>query len=241
MLASSLKNLEELENALSYSFRDKRRLVQALTHKSYAGEHGLKSYETLEFLGDSLINFFVVDILLSELPDASEGDLAMMKSYFVSEEYLYELAEELSLDLYLLLGGKKRNSQVSTSLLADTFEALWAAIYIDCGESVDFVKSLFSRLYRERIIQAVKKGDYKRDFKTLLQEETQRRWKERPVYRVISVEGPHHDRIFEVECGIREFRATAKGRSKKSAQQHAAKRVLELILSSENSGHKDVY
>lgn len=234
MPASSSKNLEELQKKLGYNFNNPELLIQSLTHKSYAGEHGLKSYETLEFLGDSLINFFVVDILLSELPNASEGELAMMKSYFVSEDYLHELAEELSLDIYILYGGRKKNNHVSSSLMADTFEALWAAVYLDCGRSADFVKSLFNKLYRERIVSAVRNKDYKRDYKTLLQEETQKRWKERPVYRVVSTEGPHHSRVFEVECSIREFRATAKGKSKKSAQQLAAKKVLELILSSES-------
>ena len=233
MHASFSKSLNDLQRAIGYQFRDESLLVQALTHKSYAGEHGLKSYETLEFLGDSLINFFVVDILLSEFPNASEGELAMMKSYLVSEEHLHELAEELSLDAYILVGGKKRNNHVSTSLMADAFEALWAAVYIDCGRSVDLTKNLFNTLYRNRIVETVNKKDYKRDYKTLLQEETQRRWKERPTYRVISIEGPHHSRVFEVECGIREFRATARGRSKKIAQQLAAKKVLELIQSSE--------
>lgn len=233
MPASFSKNLEELQQRLGYNFNNPELLLQSLTHKSYAGEHGLKNYEILEFLGDSLINFFVVDILLSEFPQASEGELAMMKSYFVSEEYLYELAEELSLDLYILYGGKKRKPALSPSLVADTFEALWAAIYLDCGRSADCAKALFEKLYRERIVSAVKKGDYRKDYKTLLQEETQRRWKERPVYRIVSVEGPHHSRVFEVECSVREFRATAKGRSKKSAQQLAAKKVLELILSSD--------
>ncbi|MCS6997905.1 MAG: ribonuclease III [Aquificaceae bacterium] len=234
MPASFSKDFEELQKVLGYQFNDKGLLVRSLTHKSYAGEQGLKSYETLEFLGDSLINFFVVDLLLSEFPEASEGDLAMMKSYFVSEEYLCELGEELLLDQYILLGGKRRNNHVSTSLLADTFEALWGAIYLDCGRSADFVRELYAKLYRKKIVEAVRKGEYKRDYKTLLQEETQRRWRERPFYRVVSVEGPHHNRLFEVECGIREFRATAKGRSKKSAQQLAARRVLELILSSES-------
>ena len=177
MPALSSKSLEELQQRLGYSFNNPELLIQALTHKSYAGEHGLKSYETLEFLGDSLINFFVVDILLSEFPSASEGELAMMKSYFVSEEYLHELAEELSLDMYILYGGKGKRGYVSSSLMADAFEALWAAVYIDCGRSTDFVKSLFSKLYKERLVSAVKNNDYKRDYKTLLQEETQKRWK----------------------------------------------------------------
>ncbi|MCS6875265.1 MAG: ribonuclease III [Aquificaceae bacterium] len=228
------KEFEVLQEEIGYRFKDPKILLQALTHKSYAGEHGLKSYETLEFLGDALINLFVVDLLTSEFPHTSEGELAMMKSYFVSEEYLCRLAEELSMDQLILLSGRRRNGHVSASILADTFEALWAAIYIDCGRSVDTVKSLFNKLYRYKIVNSVKEKEYKKDYKTLLQEETQRRWKERPTYRVVSVEGPHHDRLFEVECSIREFRASAKGRSKKSAQQMAAKRVLELILSSEN-------
>lgn len=241
MPASSLKSFEELEKALGYSFRDKNLLIQALTHKSYAGEYGLKSYETLEFLGDSLINLFAVDLLIEEFPNASEGELAMMKSYFVSEEFLYELGEELSLDMYLLLGGKRRSNHVSPSLLADTFEALWAALYIDCGRSVDKTKELFYRLYRNRIVESVKRNEYKRDYKTLLQEETQKRWRERPTYRVVNIEGPHHSRVFEIECSIRQYRATAKGKSKKIAQQHAAKKVLELILSSEGETQKAAY
>ncbi|MFN3263770.1 MAG: ribonuclease III family protein, partial [Aquificaceae bacterium] len=186
MPVSSLKDLEDLQKRLGYTFNNSELLIQSLTHKSYAGEHGLKSYETLEFLGDSLINFFVVDLLLSEFPGASEGELAMMKSYFVSEDYLHELAEELSLDMHILYGGRRRNNHLSSSLMADTFEALWAAVYLDCGRSADFVKSLFNNLYREKIVSAVRSRDYKRDYKTLLQEETQRRWKERPVYRVVS-------------------------------------------------------
>ena len=234
MLASSSKSFEDLERVLGYQFRDKSLLLQAITHKSYASEHALKNYETLEFLGDSLINFFVVDLLISQFPEAPEGELAMMKSYFVSEDYLYELAEELSLDLYLLVGGKKKNNNnISPSLLSDTFEALWAAIYLDCGKSADQTKAIFHKLYKDRIIEAAKKGEYKRDYKTLLQEETQKRWKERPVYRVINVEGPHHNRVFEIECSIREYRATAKGKSKKMAEHLAAKKVLELIKSSE--------
>lgn len=234
MLALSSKELERLQESIGYYFKDQRLLLQAFTHKSYAGEHGLKSYETLEFLGDALINLFVVDLLTTEFPSISEGELATMKSYFVSEEFLCRLAEELSLDQLILLSGKRRNNHISTSVMADTFEALWAAIYIDCGRSVDTVRSLFNRLYREKIVKSVNEKEYKRDYKTLLQEETQRRWKERPIYRVVSIEGPHHDRLFEVECSIKEFRASAKGKSKKSAQQLAAKRVLELILSSEN-------
>lgn len=229
-----VSSLEELEHFLGYSFTDKNLLLQALTHKSYAGEHGLKSYETLEFLGDSLINFFVVDILLSEFPNFSEGDLANMKSYFVSEDFLYELAEEMGLDRYILVSGKGSNRRISPSLLSDAFEALWASLYLDCGRSADTAKRIFENLYRERIVSSVRKEEYKKDYKTLLQEETQRKWRERPVYRVVSVEGPQHSRVFEVECSIREFRATAKGRSKKSAQQMAAKKVLELMMPSEN-------
>ncbi|RMH03029.1 MAG: ribonuclease III [Aquificota bacterium] len=228
MQAFSSERFKPLEEAIGYTFKDKNLLIQALTHKSC----GAESYERLEFLGDSLINFFVVSLLLRSFPSASEGELASAKAYFVSEEFLYELGERLSLEGYVLVKGKPK--RVSQSVVADVFEALWGAIYLDCG-SADFAQSLFERLFAQSILERVKKGDYKKDYKTLLQEETQKRWKERPTYRVVSVEGPQHNRVFEVECGIREFRAVAKGKSKKSAQQLAAKRVLELILSSESS------
>lgn len=232
MQASFLERFNPLEEAIGYSFKNKNLLVSALSHTSYAVEHGIESYERLEFLGDSLVNFFVVSLLLSHFPSKTEGELASIKAYFVSEEFLYELAQDLTLENYALVGG--RSKRVSQSVVADMFEAIWGAIYLDCG-SADFTKSIFERLFAQKILDKVEKGEYKKDYKTLLQEETQRRWKERPTYRVVSVEGPQHSRTFEVECGIREFRAVAKGKSKKSAQQLAAKKVLELILSSEGS------
>ncbi|ADO44651.1 ribonuclease III [Hydrogenobacter thermophilus TK-6] len=229
MPVSSSEEYKELEEKLGYTFRDKKLLEQALTHKSYAVEKGVKSYETLEFLGDALINLFVVDILLQEFPQAKEGQLAPMKAFFVSEEFLHQLAQELELEKYLLLGGKKGKFKVNVSILGDAFESLWGAIYIDTGRDTNFTRSLFERLYKNRIITMARSSDYKKDYKTILQEITQKRWKERPTYRVVSVSGPQHGKVFEVECSVRNIRAVAAGSNKKEAEQLSAKRVLELL------------
>jgi len=229
MPALSSESYKELEEKLRYTFKDKALLEQALTHKSYAMEKGVKSYETLEFLGDALINLFVVDLLVSHFPDAKEGKLAPMKAFFISEEFFSQLAQELGLDRYLLFGGKRGKKVVNTSILGDVFEALWGAMYLDTGKDANLTKSLFESLYKERIIHMIKSEEYKKDYKTLLQEITQKRWKERPVYRVVSVSGPQHERVFEVECAVRGIRAIGRGSTKKEAEQLSAKKVLELL------------
>ncbi|MGB9873820.1 MAG: ribonuclease III [Hydrogenobacter sp.] len=225
----SSEEYKSLEDKLGYTFRNKELLEQALTHKSYATERGVKSYETLEFLGDALINLIIVDILISEFPHAKEGELAVMKAFFVSEEFLSALAEGLELGKYLLVGGKKGKFRINASILGDAFESLWGAIYIDTGRDLNFTKSLFENLYRNKVVSMAKSQEYRRDYKTLLQELTQKKWKERPVYRIVSVSGPQHSRIFEVECSVKNFRALAVGSSKKEAEQLSAKRLLEIL------------
>ncbi|WP_340694754.1 ribonuclease III [Hydrogenobacter thermophilus] len=229
MPASYSEEYKDLEEKLRYTFKDKKLLEQALTHKSYAMEKGVKSYETLEFLGDALVNLFVVDILVCEFPQAKEGELAPMKAFFVSEEFLHQLAHELELERYLLVGGKKGKFKVNVSILGDAFESLWGAIYMDAGRDTNLTRTLFENLYRERIVTMAKSSDYRKDYKTILQEITQKRWKERPTYRVISVSGPQHGKVFEVECSVKGVRAVAVGSSKKEAEQLSAKRVLELL------------
>jgi ribonuclease-3 len=229
MHALSSEDYKPLEDKLGYNFKDKNLLEQALTHKSYATEKGVKSYETLEFLGDALINLFVVDILISEFTQAREGELAPMKAFFVSEDFLSSLAQDLQLERYLLVSGKKGKFKINTSILGDVFEALWGAIYMDTGKDLNLTKCLFENLYKDKVIGMARSQDYKRDYKTILQEITQKRWKERPVYRIVSVSGPQHSRTFEVECSVKNFRAVAVGSSKKEAEQLSAKRLLELL------------
>jgi len=216
---------EDLEAKINYTFRNRDLLRQAFTHISYAREKGLPHYETLEFLGDALLNFLIVDILVEEFPNKREGALASLKAYLISEEFFNELAEDLGLSDFILISRGKKN----VSIVGDVFEALWAAIYVDSGRDCNAVKRLFSDLFRERILETVKSHRVKKDYKTLLQEVTQKRWKERPHYRVISVEGPEHAKIFTVESSIRGVSAVGRGRSKKEAEQEAARRLYEIL------------
>ncbi len=216
---------ERLESRIGYTFKNKDLLKQAFTHVSYAREKGTSHYETLEFLGDALLNFIVVDILVEEFPGKREGVLASLKAYLISEEFFYELAQELELPEYILISRGKKN----VSIVGDVFEALWAAIYVDSGRDCNLVKDLFKRLFREKIVDTVRNHRIKKDYKTMLQEITQKRWRERPTYRVISVEGPEHAKVFTVESSIRGISAVGKGRSKKEAEQEAAKRLVKKL------------
>ena len=216
---------ERLASRIGYTFKNKDLLKQAFTHVSYAREKGTSHYETLEFLGDALLNFIVVDILVEEFPGKREGVLASLKAYLISEEFFYELAQELDLPEYILISRGKKN----VSIVGDVFEALWAAIYVDSGRDCNLVKDLFKRLFREKIVDTVRTHRIKKDYKTMLQEITQKRWRERPTYRVISVEGPEHAKVFTVESSIRGISAVGKGRSKKEAEQEAAKRLVKKL------------
>ncbi len=216
---------EELEERIGYTFRDKDLLRQAFTHVSYAREEGLPHYETLEFLGDALLNFLVVDLLVEEFPQKREGALASLKAYLISEEFFYELAQELGLPDYILISRGKKN----VSIVGDVFEALWAAMYIDSGRDCNLVRGLFRKLFGERITQTVRKHRIKKDYKTMLQEITQKRWGVRPTYRVISVEGPEHAKVFTVESSVRGLSAVGRGKSKKEAEQEAAKKLVRKL------------
>jgi len=216
---------EELEERLGYSFENKDILKQALTHISYARDRGVPHYETFEFLGDALLNFLIVDILTSEFPNKREGALASLKAYLISEEFFNELARRLNLQDYILISRGKKNA----SIVGDVFEALWAAVYIDSGRNWDVVKETFCRLFKDEIVQRVRNHRVKKDYKTMLQEITQRLWKERPTYRVVGVEGPEHAKLFTVESSIKGISAVGRGRSKKEAEQEAAKKLVERL------------
>ena len=218
---------EDLEKRLGYTFKNRELLKQALTHVSYAKDRGTRHYETLEFLGDALLNFLIVDLLVEEFPDKREGALASLKAYLISEDFFNELARDLDLVPYILISRGKKN----VSIIGDVFEALWAAIYLDSGKDTNLVRELFRNIFKEKIIDVIKTRKIKRDYKTMLQEITQKRWKERPEYRVVSVEGPEHAKVFTVEGSIKGYRALGRGRSKKEAEQEAAKILVKELTS----------
>lgn len=224
-------NIEKLEETLGYTFKNKSLLVQALTHVSYAKEHGGSHYEVLEFLGDAIVNFIIVDILVRNFPRKRESSLAPLKAFLISEEFFSELAKDIGLPNYIRLSKKEniKGTRSNTSIISDVFEAVWASIYIDSERDANLVKEVFTNLFEKKIMDTVRQKKIRKDYKSLLQEITQGRWKEKPVYRVIKMEGPEHAKIFTVECKVKDFKTVGVGKSKKDAEQKAAERMIELL------------
>jgi len=225
---SEIPDLKELQKTLSYEFKNEAILAQALTHKSYANEKKgiIKDNERLEFLGDAVLDLSISHLIMERFPDLSEGDMSKLRASLVNENYLAVMAEEFELSQYLLLGRGEELSggRNKPSILADSFEAVIAAIYLDGGFDAAFktVSRHFSRL--------LSKTDLYTDYKTRLQELTQERLKCMPVYSLKGASGPDHARSFEVELHIEgKLYGTGKGKTKKEAEQEAAKEALGNI------------
>ncbi len=204
----------------------------AFTHRSFANEttEEVGNNERLEFLGDSVLGMCVADWLLRNLPAKQEGDFSKIKSVVVSEDSLAMIARNLEVDKYLLIGKGEENSggRDKKTLLADCMEALFAACYLDSGFDAarDFVM-----LYLRDQIQAVIKYDYHRDYKTSLQESMQKKWRKCPVYTLVKKTGPEHEFTFFVEVHVNnQSFGPAQGRSKKDAEQNAAKLAYEEVV-----------
>jgi len=216
--------MKALEEVLGYQFEDSSKLETALTHRSYANENkalGRVDNEKFEYLGDAVLDLVVGHALMIAFPELKEGELSVTRSQVVSETGLSEVAKEIGLGDFLFLGkGEARSGgRQKPSLLADAFEALIAAVYLDGG--FDAAEALIKHLLSERIARVETTGFY--DFKTRLQEAAQARLKATPVYRVIDERGPDHDKTFVVSVmiGEREW-GQAAGKSKKAAEQNAA-------------------
>ncbi len=218
--------MESLELELQYSFRNKELLSEAMNHSSYANEHrkGLGSNERLEFLGDSILGFVSAEYLFKRHADLPEGDLTRMRAALVCEQSLYEVAKELRLGQYLHLGkgeeaGGGRERQ---SILADAVEAVFAAVYLDGG--IDEARRLIERALLNRAPAC----EERRDYKTTLQEVVQRRSGQALTYHMVSQSGPDHNKKFLFEVRLNdEPVGQGEGRSKKEAEQAAARDALE--------------
>jgi len=224
-------NPKLLEERIKYCFKDISLLERALTHISYSKEQKLGyNYERLEFLGDSIVNFLLVDLLFEKFNRLPLGKLALIKAYLISEQFLSRLAQKWELPKFIKLSQSEeiKGRRESVSVHADVFEAIWAAIYIDSGRSIDFVKRLFRYHFERDVIKVITQGEFYTDFKTLLQEITQNLFKEKPTYKLLKTEGPEHSKTFTVECSVKNFKTTAEGKTKKEAEQKAAKKMLEL-------------
>ncbi len=225
-------NLNEFQKLNKLFFKNIKLLNSALTHKSYKNE--IMSVDTdnerMEFLGDSILNFIVTDILYREVPELPEGQMSKIKAFVTSGEFLSDKAQKISLGKYLLLGRGEESSggRSKKSLLANAYEALIGALYLDGG--ITKAKSFIRRQLKKEIKTLVS-GHIVFDYKAALQEFIQSKEKITPLYNVEKVIGPDHNREYYVSItiGDRTF-GPEKGRTKKQAEKKLAKRVLDEIL-----------
>lgn len=219
-----MADYSSLEAMLGHAFRDRGLLEQALRHASWCNEHPaerLDDNERLEFLGDAVLDLVVGHKLMTRYPQLREGELSVTRAQVVSEAGLSEVAAQLGLGVWLMLGKgeEKSGGRAKPSILADAFEAILAAVYLDGG--FDAAGGIVERLLAPRIETVEFKGFY--DFKTRLQETSQARLKATPTYRVVQEIGPDHDKRFVVAVTIgNDEWARAVGKSKKEAEQMAA-------------------
>lgn len=223
--------MDELEKKLNYAFSDRALLETALSHSSYANEHkgrGAVCNERLEFLGDSVLGQVVASYLYLTYPEMPEGRMTRMRAELVCEQSLYEVARRLDLGRYIRLGKGEENSggRQRESILADAVEALIAAMYLDGGLEV-------ARDFIDRSILAGAQADGARassDWKTSLQELVQRKPGRSLAYELVSESGPDHNKTFNVRVLLdgREI-GSGSGRTKKEAEQNAAKSGLEEL------------
>lgn len=220
--------LAELENKIGYEFKNTDLLKTALTHSSYANESGHKEKfnERLEFLGDSVLGMIVAEYFFKERSDLPEGELTRMRAAMVCEKSLFGYATDIDLGKYLRLGKGELNSggNKRPSLLSDAFEAVIAAIYLDGGQDAA----------RRFVLDFVRRSDVREtvslDYKSHLQQIVQESPGELLEYYVVGEKGPAHDRTFMVELRLNSnVIATGEGRSKKQAEQAAAKEALLLM------------
>ncbi len=217
-------SFDELETVLGYAFRDRAVLAQALRHASWCNEAvgpRLEDNERLEFLGDAVLDLVVGHRLMTRYPQLREGELSVTRAQVVSEAGLSELAGHLGLGQFLMLGKgeEKSGGRSKPSILANAFEAILAAVYLDGGFAA--AEDMVTRVLATRIETVEFKGFF--DFKTRLQETSQARLKSTPTYRVVQELGPDHDKRFVVAVTIGDDEwARAVGKSKKEAEQMAA-------------------
>ncbi len=221
------RNLKALENELGYTFQNPALLDRALTHSSYANEReALGDNERLEFLGDSVLGFITAEYLFSEHKGVPEGELTRLRAYAVCEKSLDVYAREIGLGDYLLLGkGEERTGgRERASVLSDAFEAVIAAIYLDGG--MEPAKKFVLRF----VHPYVEAKPVFKDYKTMLQEVTQKNPGETLEYVLVSESGPDHDKHFEVEVHLNSnVIGRGSGPSKKKAEQDAAREALALM------------
>ena len=222
-------NYKELQKSLRYEFKNKELITTALTHSSYANEiKGIRYNERLEFLGDSVLSIVVSDYIYLNCPELPEGKLTKLRASLVCEKSLYAYAKQIELGKFIRLskGERRTGGDDRPSILSDAFEAVIAAIYLDGGikPARDFILRF--------VIPDIKSSKPKKfkDYKTALQEIIQKNPEERLTYVLVKETGPDHDKHFVVEVHLNSnVIGKGGGRSKKEAEQQAARQALELM------------
>lgn len=222
--------MNDLQKNMGYTFRDPVLLRTALTHSSYANEtkKGTKCNERLEFLGDSVLSVIVAEYLFKTYPNMPEGELTKLRAALVCEKSLAEFSEELAVGKFLLLGNGEESSGGRTrpSILADAFEAILAALYLD--SDMETARAYVLKFVKNAL--SVRQNLPFKDYKTVLQEIIQQNKEESVRYVLVDEYGPDHDKHFVVEVHLNSnIIGRGEGRSKKEAEQHAAKEALELM------------
>ena len=224
-----INNFEILEKSLGYIFKDKNILKTALTHTSYAYENKIKSYERLEYLGDSILEFISSKYLYENFQNLSEGEMTKVRAYAVCEDSLYKIALKHNFSDFLYLGkSEKATNNNKKAILADTVEAVIAAMYLD-SHDINRVQDFILENIKEQVEFASHNVGVK-DYKTVLQEKLQKHGEVQIKYNIINEEGPDHNKTFtaEVECDGKKL-AIGSGRSKKQAEMEAARRAIEFL------------
>ena len=224
-------NYTRLEKTIGYCFHDRTLLEEALTHRSRANEvQGDFDNQRLEFFGDSILGFLVSHLLFTRFPDAREGELTHMRAALVDEARLSAIAAKLEIGSYLQLGRgeEKSGGREKRSILADAYEALLAAIFLDGG--VAAVRGTIERHFAGFMGEFAASGVNSTDYKTELQEYTQATSASTPAYELTAAEGPDHDKIYRFSVMVNGVLTGAgEGKSKKEAQQAAAREALEFL------------
>ncbi len=226
--------IQGLENSLKYTFKDKQLLVKALTHSSFSNELKSKNVkaecnERLEFFGDSILSLTVSEYLYTNYPDLPEGELSKVRAGTVCEKALAKFAKEIELGKYLFMGHGEEltNGRERPSILADAFEAVLGAMYIDGG--ISCVKTFLLPFATDEIKQILIRGNTK-DYKSMLQQFIQQEQGDVLEYKLVNESGPAHDRVFETEAYLNNnVIGKGIGKSKRESEQNAAKEALALF------------
>ncbi|MDR0885565.1 MAG: ribonuclease III [Clostridiales Family XIII bacterium] len=240
-MSTCIKDKEQLEEALSYRFHDESLLIMALTHPSYISDNGLdrlKSNQRLEFLGDAVLDAVITKELYLQCGQMREGELSKLRAVLVREESLYEIARTLSLGSHLLLGNGAKHDGVGMkpSALSDALESIFGAIFLD--SSYDEVSEVILKLFREKLdavelkhVAMVGSSDFTGvvDYKTEYQELIQAQGMTKITYKTVGEEGPPHNKTFYVNLYKNtKLISSGKGKTKKSAEQDAARIAIDL-------------